>query len=71
CLPTDAVLNYKILRDYVSHPCMAAEDPSQACVELKKIRGFLVQFPLSFLSEENLFPSFNSKEGIMPVELWT
>ncbi|KAK2904932.1 hypothetical protein Q8A67_006731 [Cirrhinus molitorella] len=71
CLPTDAVLNYKILRDYMSRPCMAAEDPAQACAELKKIRGFLVQFPLYFLSEENLFPSFNSKEGIMPVELWT
>uniref|UniRef100_A0A673KW60 Phospholipase n=1 Tax=Sinocyclocheilus rhinocerous TaxID=307959 RepID=A0A673KW60_9TELE len=71
CLPTDAVLNYKILRDYMSRPCMAAEDPAQACAELKKIRGFLVQFPLYFLSEENLFPSFNSKEGIMPIELWT
>ncbi|RXN28958.1 phospholipase D1-like protein [Labeo rohita] len=71
CLPTDAVLNYKILRDYMSRPCMAAEDPLQACAELKKIRGFLVQFPLYFLSEENLFPSFNSKEGIMPIELWT
>uniref|UniRef100_A0A672SNT3 phospholipase D n=1 Tax=Sinocyclocheilus grahami TaxID=75366 RepID=A0A672SNT3_SINGR len=71
CLPTEAVLNYKILREYMSHPCMAIEDPAQACAELKKIRGFLVQFPLYFLSEENLFPSFNSKEGIMPIELWT
>ncbi|XP_051564749.1 phospholipase D1-like isoform X2 [Myxocyprinus asiaticus] len=71
CLPTDAVLNYRILRDYMSRPCMAAEDPAQACAELKKIQGFLVQFPLYFLSEENLFPSFNSKEGIMPIELWT
>lgn len=71
CLPTDAVLNYKILKDYMSRPCMATEDPAQACVELKKIRGYLVQFPLYFLFEENLFPSFNSKEGIMPIELWT
>ncbi|XP_039511420.1 phospholipase D1 isoform X4 [Pimephales promelas] len=71
CLPTDAVLNYKILKDYMSRPCMAAEDPPQAFTELKKIRGFLVQFPLYFLSEENLFPSFNSKEGMMPIELWT
>ncbi|XP_056610861.1 phospholipase D1 isoform X1 [Triplophysa dalaica] len=71
CLPTDAVLNYKVLRDYMSQPCMATEDPAQAFVELKKIRGYLVQFPLYFLFEENLFPSFNSKEGIMPIELWT
>ncbi|XP_030643413.1 phospholipase D1 [Chanos chanos] len=71
CLPTDAVLNYKILKEYMSRPCMANEDPVQACAELRKVRGFLVQFPLYFLSEENLFPSFNSKEGIMPLELWT
>ncbi|XP_066542709.1 phospholipase D1 [Hoplias malabaricus] len=71
CLPTDAVLNYKILREYMSRSCMATEDPIQACAELRKVRGFLVQFPFYFLSEENLFPSFNSKEGIMPMELWT
>ncbi|KAA0715675.1 Phospholipase D1 [Triplophysa tibetana] len=71
CLPTDAVLNYKVLRDYMSQSCMATEDPAQAFVDLKKIRGYLVQFPLYFLFEENLFPSFNSKEGIMPIELWT
>ncbi|XP_036435168.1 phospholipase D1 [Colossoma macropomum] len=71
CLPTDAVLNYKILREYMSRSCMATEDPIQACAELRKVRGFLVQFPFYFLSEENLFPSLNSKEGIMPVELWT
>ncbi|KAI4903033.1 hypothetical protein NFI96_033387 [Prochilodus magdalenae] len=71
CLPTDAVLNYKILREYMSRSCMATEDPIQACAELRKVRGFLVQFPLYFLSEENLFPSLNSKEGIMPMELWT
>uniref|UniRef100_A0A8C4SS35 phospholipase D n=1 Tax=Erpetoichthys calabaricus TaxID=27687 RepID=A0A8C4SS35_ERPCA len=71
CVPTDAVLNNKILREYMSRPSMAAEDPLQAFEELRKIRGFLVQFPFSFLSEENLFPSINSKEGMMPVELWT
>ena len=71
CLPTDAVLNYKILRDYMTRPCLASEDPLQACEELRKVRGFLVQFPFYFLSEENLFPSINSKEGIMPMELWT
>uniref|UniRef100_A0A673KBB5 phospholipase D n=1 Tax=Sinocyclocheilus rhinocerous TaxID=307959 RepID=A0A673KBB5_9TELE len=37
-----------------------------ACTELKKIRGFLVQFPLYFLSEENLFPSFNLKRESCP-----
>uniref|UniRef100_A0A8B9HJ39 phospholipase D n=1 Tax=Astyanax mexicanus TaxID=7994 RepID=A0A8B9HJ39_ASTMX len=71
CLPTDAVLNYKILREYMSRSCMATEDPIQACAELRKVHGFLVQFPFYFLSEENLFPSLNSKEGIMPMELWT
>ncbi|XP_071779656.1 phospholipase D1 [Centroberyx gerrardi] len=71
CVPTDAVLNNKILREYVSRPCLAHEDPLLASEELRKVRGFLVQFPFHFLSEENLFPSFNSKEGMMPIELWT
>uniref|UniRef100_W5M509 Phospholipase n=1 Tax=Lepisosteus oculatus TaxID=7918 RepID=W5M509_LEPOC len=71
CVPTDAVLNNKILREYMSRPSLATEDPLLACEELRKIRGFLVQFPFYFLSEENLFPSINSKEGMMPVELWT
>ncbi|KAG9348974.1 hypothetical protein JZ751_029291 [Albula glossodonta] len=71
CLPTDAVLNYKLLREYVSRPCLAVEDPVQASEELRKVHGFLVQFPFYFLSEENLFPSINSKEGMMPIELWT
>uniref|UniRef100_A0A4W4DXY6 phospholipase D n=1 Tax=Electrophorus electricus TaxID=8005 RepID=A0A4W4DXY6_ELEEL len=71
CLPTDAVRSYKTLRDYTSRSCMATDDPIQACAELRKVCGFLVQFPFHFLCEENLFPSLNSKEGIMPVELWT
>ncbi|KAK3543368.1 hypothetical protein QTP70_018377, partial [Hemibagrus guttatus] len=62
CLPTDAVQNYKVLKEYMSHSCMATEDPIQAWAELKKVRGFLVQFPFYFLSEENLFPSLNYKE---------
>ncbi|XP_066562876.1 phospholipase D1-like [Amia ocellicauda] len=71
CVPTDAVPNNKILREYMSRPFMATEEPMLACEELRKIRGFLVQFPFYFLSEENLYPSINSKEGMMPVELWT
>ncbi|MGH0143004.1 UNVERIFIED_CONTAM: hypothetical protein FKN15_037424 [Acipenser sinensis] len=46
CLPTDAVLNNKILRESMSCPPMATEDPTQALEELWKIRGFLFQFPL-------------------------
>uniref|UniRef100_A0A673K7H0 phospholipase D n=1 Tax=Sinocyclocheilus rhinocerous TaxID=307959 RepID=A0A673K7H0_9TELE len=53
----------KSLRKGKSH---RKKDPAQACTELKKIRGFLVQFPLYFLSEENLFPSFNLKRESCP-----
>ncbi|KAK3568232.1 hypothetical protein QTP86_002015 [Hemibagrus guttatus] len=70
CLPTDAVQNYKVLKEYMSHSCMATEDPIQAWAELKKVRGFLVQFPFYFLSEENLFPSLNYKEGLYWTLLW-
>uniref|UniRef100_A0A8C9TPR5 Phospholipase n=1 Tax=Scleropages formosus TaxID=113540 RepID=A0A8C9TPR5_SCLFO len=46
-------------------------NPVRAQEELKKIRGFLVQFPLYFLCEQNLLPSVGSKEAMVPMETWT
>ncbi|KAG7254528.1 hypothetical protein CRUP_010557 [Coryphaenoides rupestris] len=50
---------------------LAQGDPARARDELRKIRGFLVQFPLDFLSEENLMPSVGTKEAMVPTEIWT
>ncbi|XP_058151278.1 phospholipase D1 isoform X2 [Dasypus novemcinctus] len=71
CLPNDEVHNLIQLRDFISKPILAKEDPIKAEEELKRIRGFLVQFPLYFLSEENLLPSVGTKEAIVPMEVWT
>ncbi|KAM9089331.1 phospholipase D1 isoform 1-T2 [Megaptera novaeangliae] len=71
CLPSDEVHNLIQLRDFISKPILAKEDPIRAEEELKKIRGFLVQFPFYFLSEENLLPSVGTKEAMVPTEVWT
>ncbi|XP_062325197.1 phospholipase D1a isoform X2 [Osmerus eperlanus] len=71
CLPTSLVRNMAELEQYQSKPGLAQSDPGRAQEELRRIRGFLVQFPLDFLSEENLMPSVGTKEAMVPTELWT
>lgn len=59
------------LMEFKTKSGLDKEDPVRAQELLKKIRGFLVQFPLEFLSEENLMPSVGTKEAMAPTELWT
>ena len=54
-----------------SRPDVLNDDPVKAAEELKKIRGFLVQFPFRFLEEEYLLPSVGTKESMVPMEVWT
>uniref|UniRef100_UPI00398E7DEE phospholipase D1-like isoform X2 n=1 Tax=Pristiophorus japonicus TaxID=55135 RepID=UPI00398E7DEE len=71
CLPSDHVRNNSELSDFIAKLGLNIEDPAKAVEELKKIRGFLVQFPFSFLSEENLLPALSTKERMVPMEVWT
>uniref|UniRef100_A0A672Z9Y9 Phospholipase n=1 Tax=Sphaeramia orbicularis TaxID=375764 RepID=A0A672Z9Y9_9TELE len=71
CLPSSDVRSILELEGYLAKPGLDKEDPSRAREELKKIRGFLVQFPLQFLSEQNLLPPIGSKEAMVPMEVWT
>ncbi|XP_032356974.1 phospholipase D1a [Etheostoma spectabile] len=71
CLPSSLVRNMSELEQYQSKPGLAHTDLGRAQEELRKIRGFLVQFPLDFLSEENLMPSVGTKESMVPTEIWT
>lgn len=71
CLPTDAVTSHRVLRDYVGVENLASVSPIVARDQLRKVEGHLVQFPLEFLAEESLLPPLNSKEGMIPVEVWT
>ncbi|MED6277480.1 Phospholipase D [Characodon lateralis] len=71
CLPSSLVRNMSELEQFQSKPALAQTDKARAQEELRKIRGFLVQFPLDFLSEQNLMPSVGSKEAMVPTEIWT
>uniref|UniRef100_A0AAX7SFW5 Phospholipase n=1 Tax=Astatotilapia calliptera TaxID=8154 RepID=A0AAX7SFW5_ASTCA len=71
CLPSSLVRNMSELEQYQSKPGLAQTDLARAQEELRKIRGFLVQFPLDFLSEQNLMPSVGTKEAMVPTEIWT
>uniref|UniRef100_A0A1A8HGH8 Phospholipase n=1 Tax=Nothobranchius korthausae TaxID=1143690 RepID=A0A1A8HGH8_9TELE len=71
CLPSSDVRSISELDSYLSKPALARDDPARAQEELKKIRGFLVQFPFQFLSEENLLPPMGTKEAMVPIEVWT
>lgn len=71
CLPSSLVRNMSELEQYQSKPGLAQTDQARAQDELRKIRGFLVQFPLDFLSEQNLMPSVGTKEAMVPTEIWT
>ncbi|KAJ0022679.1 hypothetical protein NQD34_014813 [Periophthalmus magnuspinnatus] len=71
CLPSSDVRNITELESYLSKPGLDKEDPARAREELKKIRGFAVQFPMQFLAEQNLLPPIGSKEAMVPMEVWT
>ncbi|XP_028289793.1 phospholipase D1-like isoform X2 [Gouania willdenowi] len=71
CLPSSDVRNLLELETFLSKSGLEKEDPTRAREELKKIRGFLVQFPLQFLCEQNLLPPIGSKEAMVPMEVWT
>ncbi|KAI3355510.1 hypothetical protein L3Q82_018352 [Scortum barcoo] len=71
CLPSSDVRNILELEGYLAKLGLDKEDLARAHEELKKIRGFLVQFPLQFLCEQNLLPPIGSKEAMVPMEVWT
>ncbi|XP_049599377.1 phospholipase D2 isoform X2 [Syngnathus scovelli] len=71
CLPCDSVHNMQELKEYTSKERLSDTDPEKAKEELKAVQGLLVHFPLKFLCEENLLPPLNTREGMVPVGLWT
>uniref|UniRef100_A0A8D3D819 Phospholipase n=1 Tax=Scophthalmus maximus TaxID=52904 RepID=A0A8D3D819_SCOMX len=71
CLPSSDVRNILDLEGFLAKTGLDKDDPPRAREELKKIRGFLVQFPLQFLCEQNLLPPMGSKEAMVPMEVWT
>ncbi|XP_064127727.1 phospholipase D2 isoform X1 [Loxodonta africana] len=71
CLPSNATRSMRALRAYVAVEPLATVSPPLAQSELTKVQGHLVHFPLRFLEDESLLPSLGSKEGMIPLEVWT
>ncbi|XP_041911835.1 phospholipase D2-like [Arvicola amphibius] len=71
CLPSNATRSLRSLREYVAVEPLAMVSPSLAQSELSHIQGHLVHFPLKFLEDESLLPPLGSKEGMIPLEVWT
>uniref|UniRef100_A0A8C2B0X1 Phospholipase n=1 Tax=Cyprinus carpio TaxID=7962 RepID=A0A8C2B0X1_CYPCA len=71
CLPLDCIRNLRELQEHVNAQNLGLTDPEKAKEELQAIKGILVHFPLHFLCEEYLLPPLKSKEGMVPVEVWT
>lgn len=71
CLPSNATRSLRALREYVAVESLSTVSPSLAQSELAHIRGHLVHFPLKFLEDESLLPPLGSKEGMIPLEVWT
>ncbi|KAM4675467.1 phospholipase D2 isoform 2-T3 [Discoglossus pictus] len=71
CLPNNAVQTRQALGEYIALKSLASSDPSLSRELLTRVRGHLVEFPLYFLSGEYLLPPLNSKEGMIPTEVWT
>lgn len=71
CVPSNSAPSLSHLREIASSPDLASENPGEAREKLARVRGFLVQYPLHFLNEENLLPPLNCKEGMVPMEVWT
>ncbi|KAM9311156.1 phospholipase D2 [Gastrophryne carolinensis] len=71
CLPTNAVPSHYVRQLYTAVRNLASTDPDLSREMLSRVKGHLVEFPLHFLSEENLLPPLSSKEGVIPTEVWT
>ena len=45
--------------------------PVEARNLLKEVQGFIVEKPLEFLKDQNLYPPADSKEYVVPVKIFT
>ncbi|CAF3979043.1 unnamed protein product, partial [Rotaria sp. Silwood2] len=70
-MPTDRARTFAQVTAYNDMPKMKDTDPIEAQQKLKDIQGFIVEYPLYFLDEENYLPSWTSREGIAPLIIWT
>ncbi|CAF1304062.1 unnamed protein product [Rotaria sordida] len=62
-MPTNRARTFAQVNAYNGMPKMKDADPIEAQQKLKGIQGFVVEYPLYFLDEENYLPSWTTPEG--------
>ncbi|CAF3899210.1 unnamed protein product [Rotaria sp. Silwood1] len=70
-IPTDRTRTFAQVTAYNDMAKMKDMDPIKTQQKLKEIQGFVVEYSLYFLNEENYLPSMISPEGIAPLIIWT
>ncbi|CAF0891625.1 unnamed protein product [Adineta steineri] len=70
-LPSDRVRKFDQVGQYTEAPKLKDTDPIQAQEKLKHVQGFVVEYPLYFLDDENYLPSLRTREGLVPNVMWT
>ncbi|CAF3928014.1 unnamed protein product [Rotaria sordida] len=70
-MPTNRARTFAQVNAYNGMPKMKDTDPIEAQQKLNGIQGFVVEYPLYFLDEENYLPSWTTPEGIAPLIIWT
>ncbi|CAF5100025.1 unnamed protein product [Rotaria sp. Silwood1] len=70
-IPTDCTRTFAQVTAYNGMAKMKDTDPIKSQQKLKDVQGFVVEYPVYFLNEENYLPSMISPEGIAPLTIWT
>jgi len=66
CMPSDNARTLVELNTIKGLKSLAKDDPGQARVRLRDVRGYLVELPLHFLENEDLRPPIVSSEYMVP-----
>ncbi|CAF0944426.1 unnamed protein product [Didymodactylos carnosus] len=69
-MPSDRIRKFDQIASYTEVPLLKHTDPYRAQEELKNVRGFIVDYPIYFLHEEEYFPGLDSTEGFAPISMW-
>lgn len=71
CFPSNKIRSFDRVESFVAEPQLRNTDPEKAKDLLKEIQGFIVEFPIDFLHDEDLRISRLTREGILPNKFWT
>ncbi|XP_055342623.1 phospholipase D1-like [Paramacrobiotus metropolitanus] len=71
CLPSDSVVDFVKLAEWEKKEHICQTDPDEAREHLKKIKGYLCKLALQFLKDQNLTPTYNTRESYLPSYFWT